>query len=176
MKITFNVIGHILLILLTLFLLYQLFFDPQHWTYLDYVNLLIHEGGHMIFLPFGQFMNFLGGSLTQILMPTLFFMYFFLRKEFISAGFIIFWIADNIVSVSVYMADAVEMQLPLIGGEGVIHDWNWLFTKMGLLQQSGFIASLFFWIGIIGVIVSIFWMIILTFLEMKEKVEVVENI
>lgn len=169
MKITTTVIGQILLILFTLFLSNQLIFGVQHWTLLDYVNLLIHEGGHMLFLPFGEFMNMLGGSFTQILVPCLFFVYFFLRKEFASAGFIIFWIANNIVSVSVYMSDAIEMQLPLVGGEGVIHDWNWLFSRMGLLQQSGFIASVFYSIGIIGVIVSIVWMAIFTFIEMKDK-------
>jgi hypothetical protein len=165
MKITINLVGHILLILLTLFLSNQLIFGQQHWTFLDYVNLLIHEGGHLIFLPFGEFMNMLGGSLTQILVPCLFFVYFFLKKEFVSAGFIIFWIANNFVSVSVYMSDAIDMQLPLVGGEGVIHDWNWLFTRMGLLQQSNSIASVFYWIGIIGVLVSLVWMFMFTFFE-----------
>ncbi len=171
-----SVIGHILLILLTLFLTYQLIFGTQHWTFLDYVNLLIHEGGHMIFLPFGEFMNMLGGSLTQILAPCLFFVYFFLRKEFVSAGFIIFWIANNIVSVSVYMSDAIAMQLPLVGGEGVIHDWNWLFTKMGLLPQSEFIGGFFYWLGILGVIVSLIWMTFFSFIEKKKDSELITKV
>lgn len=166
MKITATVIGHVLLILLTLFLSYQLIFGAQHWTFLDYVNLLIHEGGHLLFSPFGQFIYMLGGSLTQILLPCIFFLHFFFRKEFVSAGFIIFWIANNIVSVSVYMSDSIVMQLPLVGGEGVIHDWNWLFIQMGLLQHSVFIGSVFYWIGILGVIVSIMWMSVLTYTEL----------
>src|SRR3989338_4603239 len=106
MKITASVIGHWILILITLFFAYQLISTPQPWIFLDYVNLLIHEAGHLIFLPFGEFMNILGGSLFQILFPCTFFIYFFCRKEYVSAAFIIFWIADNIVSVSVYMRDA----------------------------------------------------------------------
>lgn len=159
MKITANTIGHIFLILLTGFFSFQIIVSPQHWIFLDNVNLLIHEAGHLVCFAFGQFIYILGGSLMQIIIPVLFFLYFFLRNEYVSAGFIIFWISNNIISVSVYMSDAVNMQLPLIGGEGVIHDWNWLFTNMGLLQYSESIGNIFFWIGIVGVFVSLIWMI-----------------
>ena len=46
--------------------------------------------------------------------------------------------STNLMNVSVYMADAWAMQLLLVslgGGDEVIHDWNWLFTKMGVLRQ-----------------------------------------
>ena len=46
--------------------------------------------------------------------------------------------STNLMNVSVYMADAWAMQLLLVslgGGDEVIHDWNWLFTKLGLLRQ-----------------------------------------
>src|SRR6266403_5578818 len=49
------------------------------------IDLAIHEFGHMLFMPFGiQFlgntMMILGGSLTQVAFPLIFFGYFF-RKQ-----------------------------------------------------------------------------------------------
>jgi hypothetical protein len=39
-----------------------------------------------------------------------------------------------------YMADAVAMALPLVGG-GEIHDWNWLLRKWGLLRHCRVLAG-----------------------------------
>ena len=45
----------------------------------------------------------------------------------------------NLFSVAVYMADARKMALPLVtpfGGEEIIHDWNYLLGKLGLLNSD----------------------------------------
>ena len=39
---------------------------------LDTFNLLIHEAGHIVFMPFGHTLSFMGGSLLQCLMPLAF--------------------------------------------------------------------------------------------------------
>ena len=38
---------------------------------LSRVNLVFHEAGHVIFSPLGQFMGTLGGSLLQVLVPSI---------------------------------------------------------------------------------------------------------
>ena len=38
-------------------------------SFLHLPNLVFHEAGHILFLPFGRFMTVLGGSLLQILVP-----------------------------------------------------------------------------------------------------------
>ena len=47
-------------------------YDPYQWHLIDGVNLVIHEAGHLIFSPFGEFMTIAGGSLFQVIMPALF--------------------------------------------------------------------------------------------------------
>jgi hypothetical protein len=61
------------------------------------------------------------------------------------------------------MKDAILMQLPLLGGDGTIHDWNWLFTQTGLLSWSQLIGTLTYIIGIILIVLSISGMIFFTF-------------
>jgi len=167
-KIDATIIGHGLLILLVLYFSYQLVSSPSPWIFLDALNLLIHEAGHLIFLPFGEFMHILGGSLFQTLFPVCFLVYFIRRKEYFSSAFILFWIADNIINVSVYMRDAQVMQLPLLGGDGVIHDWNWLFTYMGVLGQTGLIGGTFFFLGVTCLVLSILGMIWFTAQQMRQ--------
>ena len=87
------------------------------WHFIDSVNLIIHESGHVIFMLFGQFLGLLGGSLWQILFPIIFVYYFYHRKEYFSASVVLFWVGQNIINVSVYASDAQAMQLPLLGGE-----------------------------------------------------------
>ena len=169
MKINFSILGQWLLILISSYFGYQLVATYGAWIFLDNLNLLIHEAGHLIFLPFGRFMNMLGGSLFQILFPCIFLLYFIKRKEYFSASFIIFWIADNIINVSVYMRDAQVMQLLLLGGDNSIHDWNWLFSSMGVLSRTQQIGTTFFALGAICLVLSILGMILFTLFKMQNK-------
>ena len=40
-------------------------------SFLHFVNLPFHEAGHIIFRPFGTFITSLGGTLGQLLMPSI---------------------------------------------------------------------------------------------------------
>ncbi len=114
--------------------------SPETWHFIDNFNLLIHEAGHWIFWPFGEFMHVLGGSLNQVLIPILFVIYFYRQNEKYSASLVLFWVAQNLINVSIYAGDAVKMQLPLLGGDNVIHDWNWLLIYTGQLHHTEGVA------------------------------------
>lgn len=43
--------------------------SPSTYRFLDRVDLVFHEAGHVIFGPFGEFIGILGGSLMQVLIP-----------------------------------------------------------------------------------------------------------
>lgn len=111
------------------------------------VNLIFHEAGHMLFLPFGEFMHFLGGSLNQILIPALISGYFFWTGQKFSGAVCLCWTGENFWDVSVYVKDASLQELPLLGGEGVMHDWNTLLGWMGLLRFDHAIGNFLFAIG-----------------------------
>lgn len=130
------------------------------WHFIDAVNLLIHEGGHVIFWPFGEFLHVLGGSATQILLPLLFVIYFYKQKQNYSAALTLFWVGENLLNVAYYAADAVRMQLPLLFGDSSIHDWNWLLIYLGQLHHTNGIATTIRITGIIVIIAASAWSII----------------
>ncbi|MGI9164836.1 MAG: hypothetical protein ACR2G5_00345 [Pyrinomonadaceae bacterium] len=84
-------------------------YDPSQWHLIDGVNLLIHEAGHFVFRPFGEFMMIAGGSLFQVIMPALFVAYFLYLTKFYSAALVLFWVGESILNVSVYAGDSVKL-------------------------------------------------------------------
>src|SRR2546423_15574618 len=90
--------------------------DPAQWHLIDGVNLIIHEAGHVVFMPFGEFVMIAGGSGFQVIVPVVFCAYFVYQRQYFAASVTSFWIGESILNVSVYAQDAVAMQLPLLGG------------------------------------------------------------
>jgi hypothetical protein len=135
------------LILAGLFILYfgWIALDPMQGSFLDNVDLPIHEFGHLLFRPFGQFMMVAGGSLFQVILPAIFVGYFVWQRRFYSAAIILFWVGQSILNVWVYAADAVVMQLVLTSGftgsVGSFHDWNYLLTTTGMLSSTKSVAG-----------------------------------
>ncbi|MDE2399986.1 MAG: hypothetical protein KGL67_03190 [Patescibacteria group bacterium] len=125
------------------------------WHFIDNVNLIIHEAGHIIFLPFGEFLHILGGSLWQVLLPLMFSFYFYQRREYFSASLVLFWVGQNLINVSVYASDSIAMQLPLLGGDSTTHDWNALLQMTGLLRYTSVIGSAIFSAGIFVIFCAI---------------------
>lgn len=110
---------------------------------LDWVNLAFHEAGHLVFAPFGRTLHLLGGTLLQILVPVILTGYVLLRRHSPVAGLACgFWIGESLLNISVYMADARDLRLPLVGGGE--HDWNELFYDLGLLNADA-VATISGW-------------------------------
>ena len=105
---------------------------------LDGVDLAIHETGHLVFGPFGEFIGFAGGTIFQLLMPALFVGYFVRRGDHYAASAALWWIAQNCGNIAVYVADARTQELPLVGGGE--HDWEYLLGRLGLIARDHAIA------------------------------------
>ncbi len=118
------------------------------WHFIDSVDLIFHEAGHVIFSFFGEFIHILMGSGFQILLPLAIALYFFYKKQKISGSLTLFWVGVNLLNVSLYAGDAIAMQLPLLGGDSVIHDWNALLTMTDLLKYTYTIAHIFYYLGL----------------------------
>lgn len=131
-------------------------YDPMQGSFLDNVDLPIHETGHLLFRPFGEFMMVAGGSLFQVIFPAVFVGYFVWQKRLYSAAIVLFWVGQSILNVWVYAADAVVMRLVLTSGftgtEGSFHDWNYLLTATGLLSSTKIVAGI---IRVVGTLVII---------------------
>ncbi len=133
--------------------------DPYQWHLIDGVNLVIHEAGHFVFMPFGEFLMIAGGSLFQVIMPAAFVLYFYSQGNPYSAALVLFWVGESLLNVSVYAADAIKMELPLLGGEGSTHDWNYLLTSMGVLPSTGQIAGMVRVLGTVVIVTALGWAI-----------------
>jgi hypothetical protein len=149
--------------------------DDGYVPLLSEVDLAIHEFGHMLFMPFGiQFlgntMMILGGSLTQVAFPLIFFGYFLRkhddapRRDVFAAMVCLWWSGINLLSVAIYCADSRAGQLMLIDGstgqESDGHDWNNLLTRWGLLEHDTGIARgmrAIAWLVCVGSIVIAVW-------------------
>lgn len=116
-------------------------YDPYQWHLIDGVNLVIHEAGHLIFSPLGEFIMIAGGSLFQVIIPALFVGYFWYHSKYYSAALVLFWVGESILNVSVYAGDSLALQLPLLGGQDSVHDWNYLLSSLNLLPQTAQVAG-----------------------------------
>lgn len=128
---------------------------PSLGHFIGSIDLIIHEAGHWIFIFFGEFLHILGGSLTQVLLPAIFVLYFCLRRDFYSGAIVLMWVGYSIVNVSIYMADAVKMQLPLLGGDSSGHDWNNLLSMTHTLQYTDLFSSITRGIGMFVIITGL---------------------
>jgi len=102
------------------------------YHFLDGVNLLFHEAGHVFFGIFGRTLHFLGGTLGQLVFPVATAVHFARRERWFDASVCVLWLGESLMYAGVYVADANRRVLPLIN-DG-IHDWHWLLTKFGLLR------------------------------------------
>ncbi len=146
--------------------------SERPYLFIDGVNLAFHEAGHLIFAPFGSTLGILGGTLGQLLVPALLAAYFLLKQRSpFSAAICSWWVGESVTNVAVYMADARELKLDLVGGGE--HDWNRLFYQFGLLGQDSVerVSGLTHVLGVVLMLAGLAW--ILYFALPAEKKEAV---
>jgi hypothetical protein len=74
----------------------------------------------------------------------------------------VFFFFEQFLPISVYMADARAQELPLLtvgDSDYVIHDWNYLFDRLGLLDHDTQIAHAVRVIGWVGMLGTVAWMV-----------------
>lgn len=107
-------------------------------SFLHLINLPFHEAGHIVFIPLGEFMTILGGSLFQIIIPIVCAVAFARRDDWFGMSVCLWWAGENLVDLGPYIADARALQLPLIGGqtgaEVYGHDWEAILEMLGWLH------------------------------------------
>ena len=97
-------------------------------------------------MPLGELMGIAGGTILQVLIPLISFVMFIRQKDYFALSFSSVWLGSNLMETARYMADAraLKMQLvsPFGGGSHVIHDWNYMLQKSGLLTMDVTLATL----------------------------------
>ena len=129
--------------------------------FLDVVNLVFHEAGHILFLPLGSFMTALGGSLTQVLVPLVCAAAFLTKADRFAAALAVWWAGESLVDLAPYVADARALQLVLLGGhtgaevEG--HDWEAILGALGWLNHDVTLGRATRLIGLAVMLAAIAW-------------------
>ena len=140
------------------FLIYA-FQAHGHMLFIDLANLVIHEGGHNLFVWFGPTLHVWGGTLLQWMVPFLLAVYFFAHRQTTGFVFSLFFFFENWLYTATYMADARAQVLPLVttgNAEFAEHDWFRIFTDLGVLGYDTKIAAvvrLIGWCGMIGIVI-----------------------
>lgn len=145
------------------FVLYELMSGGDFPKCMDGVFVPVHEGGHLIFGWFGEFIAVAGGTFLQLATPAMLAIYFAFRRQPQGVTFCMFFFFEQFGPIATYMADARAQELPLLtvgSGDNVIHDWNYLFGKLGLLAHDTQIASAMRaigWLGMLGIVAWFVW-------------------
>lgn len=131
--------------------------DVTEYRFIDRVDLIAHEAGHLLFSYFGQFIMIIGGTIGQIFVPVAITIYFIARHEFYSSCVTIFWTGQNMLNISVYVKDARAMELPLVtmGGGDAIHDWNYILSRLGILNLDQIAGNMVYGLGILLILASV---------------------
>jgi hypothetical protein len=129
---------------------------------IDLVFVPIHEGGHLLFRWFGEFLAIAGGTFLQLAAPFMLGTYFFWQRQVQGTAFCFFFFFEQFLPIATYMADARAQELPLLtvgDGDYIIHDWAYLFGKFNVLEHDVQIAHAFRVMGWIGMLAVVGWMI-----------------
>ncbi len=151
------------LVAYSLFLLYALA-NKSGFLFIDNVNLVVHEGGHLLASWTGnQTFTVWGGTLLQWAVPLMLAAWFYMQRQPAGFAFCMFIFFENLLYSAVYMADARAMALPLVtvgDPESGGHDWNYIFSNLGLLPYDtriGAATRIIGWVGTASVVVWLAW-------------------
>jgi hypothetical protein len=143
-----------------LFLVYALG-NRSGFLFIDQVNLVVHEAGHLLFGWFGSTLGLWGGTLFELIVPAALAVYFIARRQATGAAFSAFFFFENFLYISTYMADARAQVLPLVtvgDPERGEHDWFRIFSQLGLLQHDREIAGAVRTLGWLGMVGTVLWL------------------
>lgn len=128
---------------------------PSTYRFLDRVDLVFHEAGHVLFGFFGEFIGILGGSIMQVLIPAIVVVYFFFHRQNYSAAVTLFWVAQSLFNISVYARDARARALPLLGDDISAHDWYNILGRLNLLRWDQAVGNLVYLVGLAALAFSV---------------------
>ena len=150
-------------------------------SFMHNILLPIHEAGHVLFRPFGEFMMILGGSLFQLIFPFVIGVAFIVKNlDNFGAAIGLWWAGVSLVDLSPYIYDALHPQLTLLGGgtgaEDGPHDWMYLLITLGQIdnaQRWGAAAHVCGGMIMLGALV---WAAIILWRQRKQMDSQIENV
>lgn len=131
------------IILWLLYFYSRWFVYDNYYSRLDNINLIFHEAGHPLMSFFGEFIQFAGGTIFQLLIPTIIMVHLWRHRSNIWWQLCLFWIGQNLLNISIYASDAVNQALPLLGWE---HDWAYMLWHLWMLDHTAAVGHTIFFL------------------------------
>ncbi|MFY0685145.1 MAG: hypothetical protein JXR20_11370 [Balneola sp.] len=124
---------------------------------MDNLTLILHEAGHTIFGIFGwRFLTVLGGTLMQLIIPTLIIVFGWMNRKLFITQAALYWLGFAWLDTAAYCADAYSKSLPLLGNlPKSAHDFSNLLSALNILDSYSTVAWILFSIGIVALLVGI---------------------
>ncbi|MFO0775294.1 MAG: zinc ribbon domain-containing protein [Nitrospiraceae bacterium] len=132
-------------------------------SFLHLINLPFHEAGHIFFSPLGRFLQVLGGSLGQLLMPAICAGALLLQhRNPFGASVATWWLGESLLDLAPYINDARALELMLLGGVTGkevedYHDWEYLLRTTGLLPYDHVFAGVAHALGTLTMVFALIW-------------------
>lgn len=122
---------------------------PWYSTVFSGIDLAIHEIGHILWAPLGEFTGFAGGTLTQLLAPVVAGIVFVRQRDWFAVSFAVCWLGINCFEIVEYAGDALVRQLPLLSPTtgAPQHDWAYMLSRLGILRHADTVAAAWQWAG-----------------------------
>ena len=133
----------------------------------------IHEFGHLLFRPFGEFLMLLGGSLFQAGLPFALGVIFLVRKQDpYAAAVMLWWCAIAVMDTAPYIYDAQEPQHVLLTGrtgETGAHDFIDVLGDLGLLKKAQAVGYAVHRVGAAMLLTSLAWAGVIVWRQFQVK-------
>jgi hypothetical protein len=132
-------------------------------SFMHRINLVFHEAGHIVFMPFGSFMMALGGTLGQLLMPVVVMAALIWKnRDSLGGSFGLWWLGQSLMDCAPYINDARDLKLMLLGGgtgadRPGMHDWENILLDLNLIEYERQIAWVADALGTIVVLAALTW-------------------
>ena len=149
--------------------------DDLTGSFMHLINLPFHEAGHLLFSPFGRFMQVLGGTLGQLLIPLICTGALLLQnRDAFGASIGLWWVGQNFVDMAPYINDARALDLVLLGGvtgKDVedYHDWENILGTLGWLHHDHRIALTSYNLGRGLMLLAFIWAAYVLYLQFRHR-------
>lgn len=150
-------------------------FNRDYHSIFAGINLGIHELGHIILSFTPNLVMVLGGTIFQLAVPIASIFVFLRQRDYFALTFSFGWLSTSLFEVALYAGDAQKQLLPLVspfGGEDIIHDWNYILGKLGILTLTPFVSAIFLLLAAFSMLISLIWggWLILMMFQIRKKI------
>lgn len=130
-------------------------------SFMHGILLTIHEAGHILFMPFGEFVTIVGGSLFQLALPFgIGVAFVVVNRDNFGAALGLWWTSVSLLDLSPYIYDSLHPQLIMLGGhtgEDGPHDWIYLLNSVGQIYNAQHWGAFVHGLGSVLVLAALVW-------------------